>query len=68
MAGNPKVDGAAGGQRDYASLYFELCGCAGPQPSRTNPRADEHDRDCQYRREIEGVTAEEGERHGDSGF
>lgn len=38
---------------DYVSLYFRLCNCAGPQPSRYNPRLDEHDRQCPYRREVE---------------
>lgn len=41
-------------RRDYASLYFHLCRCAGPQPSTTNPRADEHTADCPYRLEVEG--------------
>lgn len=41
------------GRGDYPTLYFELCRCAGPQPSRSNPRADEHARDCQYRVEVE---------------
>ena len=41
-------------QRDYPSLYFELCRCAGPQPSLDNPRADEHAADCPYRREVQG--------------
>lgn len=40
--------------RDYPSLYFAQCRCAGPQPSRDNPRLDEHDRECPYRREVEG--------------
>lgn len=39
--------------RDYPTLYFRLCGCAGPQPSRDNPRADEHARSCPYRLEVE---------------
>lgn len=42
------------GRGDYPSLYIELCRCAGPQPSRTNPRIDEHDRECPYRVEVEG--------------
>lgn len=46
-------------QRDYTSLYVRLCDCAGPQPSREKPRADEHREDCPYRREVE--------RFGDSG-
>lgn len=40
--------------RDYVTLYLKLCGCAGPQPSLDNPRADEHDRECPYRLEVEG--------------
>jgi hypothetical protein len=40
--------------RDYVSLYFALCRCAGPQPSRGNPRTDEHDHECSYRKEVEG--------------
>jgi hypothetical protein len=39
--------------RDYPSLYFALCDCAGPQPGTENPRADEHDRECPYRAEVE---------------
>jgi hypothetical protein len=41
--------------RDYASLYYDLCDCAGPQPSVDNARADEHSRECPYRREVEGA-------------
>lgn len=41
-------------QRDYPRLYFELCNCAGPQPSRHNARADEHAPECPYRKEVEG--------------
>jgi hypothetical protein len=44
--------------RDYASLYIALCTCAGPQPSRMNARADEHGRECPYRREVEGEAEE----------
>lgn len=40
--------------RDYPSLYFELCNCAGPQPSLNNSRADEHVEECPYRGEVEG--------------
>lgn len=40
--------------RDYPSLFAQLCGCAGPQPSLTNPRLDEHDIECPYRKEVEG--------------
>ncbi len=45
-------------QRDYPSLYITLCDCAGPQPSLTNRRADEHDPDCPYRRAVEGDAEE----------
>jgi hypothetical protein len=45
-------------QRDYPSLYIELCRCAGPQPSLSNPRADEHASDCPYRVEVEGDAEE----------
>lgn len=48
-------EGDDGPDRDYPSLYFELCRCAGPQPSLTNPRTDEHDRECSYRVEVERV-------------
>jgi hypothetical protein len=41
--------------RDYAALYARLCDCAGPQPSRENPRADEHSNECPYRKEVEGL-------------
>lgn len=44
------------GRRDYPSLYARLCGCAGPQPSLSNPRLDEHARECPYRREVEGAS------------
>jgi hypothetical protein len=40
-------------ERDYPDLYFKLCNCAGPQPSRANTRADEHAKECPYRLEIE---------------
>lgn len=41
-------------RRDYPSLYVRLCRCAGPQPSLSNPRVDEHARECPYRIEVEG--------------
>lgn len=41
-------------RRDYPALYFELCDCAGPQPSTDNTLADEHLRECRYRKEVEG--------------
>ena len=41
-------------RRDYTSLYFALCRCAGPQPSRKRHRADEHAAECLYRKEVEG--------------
>jgi hypothetical protein len=44
--------------RDYATLYMSLCNCAGPQPSRMNARADEHERACPYRMEVEGRVEE----------
>lgn len=40
-------------RRDYPSLYIRLCDCAGPQPSTTNPRLDEHARECPYRVGVE---------------
>jgi hypothetical protein len=40
--------------RDYTRLYERLCDCAGPQPSRNSARADEHHRECPYRKEVEG--------------
>lgn len=41
--------------RDYMQLYITAwCNCAGPQPSRNNHRADEHDAECPYRKEVEG--------------
>lgn len=46
-------DGGEESRRDYPSLYIELCCCAGPQPSLSNPRADEHAHDCPYRIEVE---------------
>ena len=45
--------------RDYPSLYLRLCRCAGPQPGRENPRADEHDRECPYRAEVEEQVEEQ---------
>ena len=51
-------DGDEVSPRDYVSLYFALCRCAGPQPSRERHRADEHDADCPYRKEVEGNVAE----------
>lgn len=41
-------------ERDYTALYLQLCNCAGPQPSRTNARGDEHALDCPYRLEVDG--------------
>ena len=46
------VRGDGGRKRDYPSLYFALCDCAGPQPSPTNSRADEHGAECPYRLEV----------------
>jgi hypothetical protein len=46
------------GRRDYTSLYIRLCRCAGPQPSPTNSKADEHARGCPYRAEVEGDAEE----------
>lgn len=40
-------------RRDYARLYFELCDCAGPQPSLDNPKLDEHAPGCPYRVAVE---------------
>lgn len=45
-------------RRDYPSLYLKLCDCAGPQPSLSNARADEHAPDCPYRREVEADVEE----------
>jgi len=45
--------------RDYTWLYGRLCNCAGPQPSLNNTRADEHDRECPYRLEVEGGNSSE---------
>lgn len=39
--------------RDYTNIYMQFCNCAGPQPSLTNPRADEHLPDCPYRSRVE---------------
>ncbi len=39
--------------RRLMSLFMQ-CDCGGPQPSRNNPRADEHARECPYRVEVEG--------------
>lgn len=45
---------------DYPRLYFEQCGCAGPQPSRDNPRLDQHVFDCPYRVRVEHEQTNEG--------
>jgi len=55
------VGAGEGERRDYPSLYARLCDCAGPQPSFTNPRLDEHSRKCPYRREVEGDAGGPGE-------
>lgn len=41
-----------GESRDYVTLFIRLCNCAGPQPSKTSARADEHDKECPYRLEV----------------
>jgi hypothetical protein len=45
-------------ERDYPSLWLRLCNCTGPQPSLKRHRADEHDRECAYRKEVEGGAQE----------
>lgn len=40
--------------RDFPTLYVRLCDCGGPQPSLNRHRADEHGRECPYRKEVEG--------------
>jgi hypothetical protein len=49
-----KDEGGEPERRDYTALFLAWCTCAGPQPSRTSPRADEHSPQCPYRREVEG--------------
>ena len=44
--------------REYPKLYFELCDCAGPQPSPSNPKNDEHLAVCPYRVEVENDAQE----------
>lgn len=46
--------GGAARQRDYTRLWQGLCDCAGPQPSASNARADEHRAGCPYRVEVDG--------------
>jgi hypothetical protein len=40
--------------RELTALWLRLCNCGGPQPSRDNPRMEDHLRDCPYRLEVEG--------------